>query len=439
MADRPNIVIVITHDSGRQFGCYGAGVETPNVDRIASEGVRFDRAFCTAPQCSPARASIITGLYPQRHGMIGLLNRGFLLDAGVPALPRLLGEVGYHTALFGFQHEARDAHETGYRRVVRSDTNNAADVLPKVESFFASQPAEPFFINIGFSETHRPIRHGVMDDPDKVKVPAWLPEGDEVRMDLANFHGDIRAVDEAVGRVEAAIAQAGLRDNTLIIYTTDHGIPFPNAKATLHDAGLGVALVARGPGGFAGGKVIDRLVSTMDLMPTLAELGGAQVPDGLDGRSLLPLLADADSPWREDIFAEQTYHAGYDPMRSVRTDRWKYIRSFEPRPICFGPNVDRSPSRDVALRAGLMHQPRAQEQLFDLQADPDELHNLADDPAAAGPLADMRARVGAWMEQVGDRLLDGPVPQPEGTVVTPAGALEPEQMDAPDQWQPAEQ
>ncbi|MCG3181452.1 MAG: Arylsulfatase [Phycisphaerae bacterium] len=438
---RPNILIVITHDSGRHFGCYGAPVATPNIDRIAASGVRFSQACCTAPQCSPARASLLTGLYPHRHGLIGLTHRGFRLDAGAPRLPALLTQAGYHTILFGVHHEEPDAHAMGYRRVIQAETRQAAHVTPRVVDYLASQPPQPFFCVVGFSETHRPYRHAPIEDPRTLALPPWLPadlpDHPEVREDLAHMGADIRAVDEAVGRIESALAQAGLTDTTLVIYTTDHGPPFPFAKALLTEAGLGTALVGRGPGfstPASGGRVIDRLVSTMDLTPTLLELAGAPLPAGLDGRSLLPLLADPAGPWRDHLFAEQTYHAGYDPLRGLRSGRYRYCRGWEDRPICFLPNVDSSQTLELLKSRGLHKVPRPAETLYDIQADPTEGNNLAGDPAHEELLLEMRDRVEQWMRSTGDLLLAGPVAAPPGARFTPAGGRDPEDFQGPADW-----
>lgn len=433
---RPNILLVITHDSGQHFGCYGAEIETPNVDRLAHEGVRFANAFCSAPQCSPARGSLLTGLYPHRHGLIGLTHRGFRLRPDVPRLPGLLSDAGYHTLLFGVHHEEPDGHAMGYRRVVPTEGGSIRGVLGAVENYLASQPAQPFFACVGFAESHRPfdIARYPMDNPDDMIVPQWLPDEPAVREDIAQLNGTIRGVDEAVGRIDSALAAAGLADNTLLIYTTDHGTAFPHAKATLHDAGLGVALVARGPGGFAGGKTIEPLVGAMDLMPTLLELAGVKAPSELDGRSVLPLLAGQAGPWRDALFAEQTFHAAYDPMRSIRTERFRYIRGFEPRPVMFAPNTDNSPSKTLLMGRNLHRQPRPDEMLFDVQADPAEQKNLAGDPAFAAVLAELRSRLSAWMELTADPLLTGPVPAPPGARVTPAGAIDSHDFGAGEQW-----
>src|SRR4051812_3256134 len=159
----PNVVVVITHDTGRHLGPYGRGVATPHLDRLAAEGVLFEQAFCAAPQCSPSRASLLTGLMPHRHGLIGLAHRGFSLKPAAlkQTLPTILSGAGYATHLFGFQHEATDPYELGYQHVVQprptgSRPHLCRDVAPAAADFLSSGPAEPFFAMIGFEETHRP-------------------------------------------------------------------------------------------------------------------------------------------------------------------------------------------------------------------------------------------------------------------------------------------
>ncbi|MFO7899319.1 MAG: sulfatase [Planctomycetota bacterium] len=435
--DRPNIVVVITHDSGRQFGCYGAGVETPNIDRLAQQGACFTNAFCTAPQCSPARASAWTGLYPHRHGLIGLAHLGFRLRPDVPRLPQLLADAGYRTLLFGLQHEVpgSEPERMGYGSVFRGKSTSILHVMPHVRRFLGGRPDQPFFACIGFNETHRPFPgNWPSDDPRNVRVPDWLPNEEVVRKDLADLHGMVRGVDQAVGEIDDLLAQAGLARDTWLIYTTDHGIAFPRAKATLRDAGLEVALVVRGPGEFEPGTRVDRLTSTMDLTPTLLELAGAETPDDLDGLSLLPLLADRAAPWRDHLFAEQTFHAAYDPVRGVRTGRWKYIRSFADRPMMFLPNVDDSPTKTLLMDRGEHAIERPAELLYDLETDPAETTNRADDPDCREVLTDLRERVNAWMEETDDPLVAGQVEPPEGAHVTPAGAVHPIEEDVPDDW-----
>ncbi|HEY8291506.1 MAG TPA: sulfatase-like hydrolase/transferase, partial [Thermomicrobiales bacterium] len=257
--EQPNIVLVITHDTGTHLGCYGAGVATPHLDMLAAEGVQFNRAHCTAPQCSPSRASLITGLYPHTNGMMGLAHRGWALRPDIRCLPHYLADGGYATYLFGFQHEAyKHPERLGYQH---SDTSviQASAVAEKVRDCIESQPDAPFFIMVGFDETHRPFdRPGYDgDSSDAVTVPPWLPDIPAVRAEIGQLNGMVKAVDRAVGEIRAAIARHPQADNTLFIYTTDHGIAMPRAKGMLYEPGMRIALLMHWPTGFAGGRRMD--------------------------------------------------------------------------------------------------------------------------------------------------------------------------------------
>jgi N-sulfoglucosamine sulfohydrolase len=416
--DRPNILMVITHDTGRHLGCYGRGVETPNLDRLAREGVIFTNFFCTSPQCSPSRASFLTGRTPHSNGLIGLAHRGFGLNAGEPLLPALLAREGYSTRLFGFQHESSDPYALGYQEVVRGESNSCLNVAPLLLDFLSGKPREPFFAMVGFQETHRPFPE--YDGPvDNVPVLPYLPDDEDVRRDLAALYMLVRRVDGKMGEILDAVDEAGLADNTLVVFTTDHGIAFPGAKATLYDPGVEIALLMRGPAGFEGSKEVDALLINNDFMPTILDLCGIPVPGQVQGRSMLPVVRGEQEKLHDQIFVEQTYHAAYDPMRALRTERYKYIRSFEERPFWFPPNVDRGLSKEVIRRLGYFDRPRPAEMLFDLSADPVERNNLVTDPDHAGLLEEMRSTLEQWMIETDDPLLKGHVPPHPGAKVTP--------------------
>ena len=427
----PNVVVVITHDTGRHLGAYGRRVATPNLDRLAAEGALFEQAFCTAPQCSPSRASLLTGLVPHRHGLVGLAHRGFGLqsDALRRTLPRLLGEAGYRTHLFGFQHEAVDPRDLGYQQVVQPPSTGSRrhlcrDVAPAAAAFLSSGPAEPFFAMVGFEETHRPFE--ATDTPlDDVEVPGYLPDSPVVRRDVADLEGAVREADRAVGQIVAALDCSGLADRTLFVYTTDHGIAFPGAKGTLFDPGIEVALVARGPGGFGGGRRLSGLVSNVDLFPTILELCGIVPPADGDGVSLLPMVTGAVREVRHELFAELTYHTAYDPMRGIRTARHKYVRSFAERPLHLPAHVDAGPTKDLLRDRGYFEPRRPPELLFDLVDDPLERTNLAGDATYSRVQRSLRQSLERWMQATGDPLLDGPVAAPVGATLTPVDAYAP--------------
>lgn len=421
---KPNVLMVITHDTGRHLGCYGRGVQTSNLEKIANEGVMFTNFFCTAPQCSPSRASFLTGRYPHNNGLIGLTHRGFRLNPDEPLLPALLAQAGYSTHLFGLQHESPGPYSLGYQDVVRAENHSCINVTPLVLQFVSKRPKEPFFAMVGFMETHRsfPEYDGQVDD---VKGLPYLPDDPEVRRDVASLNLLVRRVDKKMGEILEAVDKNGLTDDTLVVFTTDHGISFPGAKATLLDPGVEIALLMRGPGGFEGGKWVDALLSNLDFMPTVLDFCGVPVPKKVQGRSFLPLVRGEAEKLYDEIFVEQTYHAAYDPMRGVRTERYKYIRSFETRPFWFPPNVDGGLSKEFVRRLGCFDKPRPSEMLFDLKADPVEQTNLADDPDHANLLKKMRSRVEGWMKETRDPLLKGYVPPPAGARVTPPDSYTP--------------
>jgi arylsulfatase A-like enzyme len=237
---------------------------------------------------------------------------------------------------------------------------------------------------------------------------------------MAGFLSSARRLDEGVGIVLQALAAQGLAENTLVIATTDHGIAFPNMKCNLTDYGLGVYLILRYPGGFQGGRVVDEMVSHLDVYPTLCELLGLPLPAWLRptpgcGRSLAPLLHGETGPLHAELFGEVTYHAAYEPQRSLRTSRWKYIRRFDERTRPVLPNCDDSPSKEAWLQAGWAERPVEPEQLYDLALDPNERRSLAGRPEFAEIQAELRQRLQGWMEATADPILQGlPVPAPHG-------------------------
>lgn len=420
---QPNIVYLHSHDTGRYVQPYGHQIQTPNIQRLADQGLLFRQAFCAAPSCSSSRACLLTGRWAHVNGMTGLAHRGWRLNDYRQHVVHPLREAGYWSALVGEQHLSRDDGVLGYDHVVDVGTTKVHSIAPAARKLLRSRPPQPFFLSVGFFETHREffeassVRDALYGSP-----PAHLPDTPEIRADMASFKASARSLDQGVGAVLHALDEQGLADDTLIVLTTDHGLPFPGAKASLSDRGLGVMLIMRGPGGFLGGHVTDALVSQVDLYPTLCELAGAPLPDGLHGRSLLPLARREVAEVREELFAELTYHAAYDPMRAIRTRRHKLIRHFGERLLPVLPNVDDSPSKELLVAAGWGEQPRPRLELYDLLGDPGEMRNLAYDERFVELLDELNARLEAWMRETDDPLLDGPVPVPRGgSVNDPAG------------------
>jgi arylsulfatase A-like enzyme len=422
---RLNILYIHSHDTGRYVQPYGHAIATPNIQRLAEQGALFRQAFCANPTCSPSRSALLTGTWPHNNGMIGLAHRGFALNDPAQHLAHVLRETDYDTAMVGQQHLGHyvngyeQTRELGYDNVLTCEEMNDDSVSRLAEQFIRQSHDRPFFLSVGYSKTHRsfPNPPDPADDARYTLPPAPLPDTPEIRADMAGFKTSARQLDQQMGRVFAALDAAHLADHTLILCTTDHGIAFPLMKCSLTDHGIGVMLIARGPGGFTGGKVIDAMVSQLDIFPTLCELLRITPPPWLAGQSILPLMRGQVDQVHDEIFAEVNFHAAYEPQRCVRTARWKYIRRYDPRSGPVLSNCDDSPSKDVLLRQGWANRPLPAESLYDLTFDPQETNNLADQPQMAGVLQDMRDRLDAWMRRTHDPLLHGPLPLPPGARV----------------------
>ena len=424
---RPNIVYLHSHDTGRYVQPYGHQIPTPNIQLLADQGLLFRQAFSAASSCSGSRAALATGQMPHTNGMTGLAHRGWELKRYDHHFLHELRKAGYHSELIGEQHIADDNRVIGYDRVHDVGTNHVHDVAPVASHAIREELPEPFFLSVGFFETHRNyFEPSSVRDTQYSLPPAGLPDLPETRRDMAAFKQSARRLDQGVGTVLDALWTRGVQDHTLIICTTDHGLAFPGAKATLTDRGIGVMLIIRGPG-FSGGRVVDSLVSQIDLHPTLCELAGVPVPDYVQGRSLLPLVRGEVDAVRDEIHAELTYHVAYEPQRAIRTDRFKYIRRFDEdlRPALA--NVDDGPTKSALMKRGWGTEPNARQELYDLVLDPGETNNRAGDPAYGEELARLRARLERWMAETEDPLLDGPVAAPPGALVASRDATSPDE------------
>lgn len=427
---RPNILYIHSHDTGRYVQPYGHAIPTPNIQKFAEQGTLFRQAFCGAPTCSPSRACLLTGQNAHASGMLGLAHRGFTLKDYRQHLVQTLSQAGYASALIGVQHVAPSdqVEQIGYDEIVPLPDRMTPTVAGAAATWLASAPAKPFFLDVGFYATHRTFPEpDPPDDPRYCLPPAPLPDTPQTRYDMAAFKTLAHQLDDGVGQVLRALGEAHLAENTLVICTTDHGIAFPSMKCNLTDHGIGVMLIMRGPGGFTGGAVCDAMVSHLDIFPTLCDLLKISPPSWLEGTSLLPLIQGIAERIHEEIFAEVTFHAAYEPQRAVRTNRWKYIRRFIAQVSPVLPNCDDGPSKDLWLAHGWRDKGDSSEQLYDLLFDPCEMHNVASDPAAAVALADMRTRLDRWMRKTSDPLLTGPVPAPPDAIVNDARGLSPKE------------
>jgi arylsulfatase A-like enzyme len=422
-SQRLNVVYIHSHDTGRYMEPYGYPVSMPAYRRFAREGMVFRRAFSASPTCSPSRAALLTGQSPHSAGMLGLAHRGFSLNDPSHHLAAFLREHGYQTILAGHQHlTPADPRMLGYDTVYETSEVSGDQVSANASEFLVtySKDSDPFFLDVGYSEAHRPFREAETGVERWVSVLPGLPDVDAVRRDTANFHASLTALDRAVGTVVDALDAAGLAERTIVIITTDHGPAFPGYKATLTDGGLGVGLMLRLPGVIGEGVVSDALVSHIDLFPTICDLAGITAPPWIQGASLVPLFQEPQASVRSEVFGEVTFHAAYEPQRSIRTDRWLYIRRFGNRLLPVLPNIDQSPALEMLIENSwhLISLPPVQ--LFDNLLDPLQRVNLAGDFDTRDVESLLSAQLMEWMRHTGDPLLDGPVPLPAGAHVNRA-------------------
>ena len=432
MSERPNVVLIHGHDIGRFLSCHGrTTVPSPNLEKFAEGAVVFDNAFSTAPLCTPARSSLFTGMSPHVNGLMGLAHDGWRYRRSVRTMPEVLSTLGYDTALVGLQHEHPDPTVLGFGEVRGMGfLPRAWPVAEEAATWLRDRPAggAPFLLTVGMWEAHRPWRPEDYEfaDPAAVEVPAFLSDNEDTREDLAGFYGAIRQFDAAVGHVLRAIDAHPERANTMVVVTTDHGAPFPWAKGTLYDPGIEVAMVIRPPAGLgaAPGRST-AAVSHLDLLPTLVELAGGESQIAWEGRSLGPELRGIGLDEERELFFEKSYHDRYDPIRAVRTSRYKLIRNFAEGPrLTLAKDLEESPTRRGMGDAHL--EPRPALELYDLAADPAERTNLAGDAAYQQVLTELEARLDAWMKETADPLLDGVIGRP-----APASRLADAQPDLP--------
>ncbi len=436
-----NIVYLHTHDTGRCISPYGYALDTPRLDSLAREGALFRKAFDCCPTCSPARASLLTGQYPHQCGMLGLAHRGFQLKDPTRRLAAFLRDNGYETVLCGVQHEFAGAgsnlgYELDFQCRNPKPQEDVARLRMEIDSGNTASACEyigrthdrPFFLSLGLVSTHRkfPQTPDPQDNPDYMRPPAPIPDTPECRLDWAAFSTMVRHVDRCFGSVIDALAKSGLREETMLIVTSDHGPAFPGMKCTLSDNGCGVMLILRIPGQGAG-VVTDALVSHLDVYPTVCEWANLEKPSWLEGASLYPLIRKEKEGHHDAVFSEISFHAAADVQRSVRTDRFRYVRRFDSYDKVVLSNIDDGISKRFLRECGEIDERSRipNEQLFDLYYDPAECHSVADDMQYLPVLAEMRSRLNRWQIDSGDPLCNGPLVVPEGVFLDRQDAVEP--------------
>jgi arylsulfatase A-like enzyme len=414
----PNIILITLDDLGwHTLPAYGnPHIETPTIDRIVADGALFTNAFGASSSCSSSRATFVTGQHIARHGVNGLVHRypeASLADRD-DTVAAHLGRQGYATALLGKWHVS-EMSPTRYGYDINlnepGEYSEHIDTPDKFDAYIREVADRPFYLELNFLATH--LRAGgffpndpPLDvDPDSIDVlPTWtLPSWPEIREVAAAYFSQVRRVDALLADLVATLEELGLYETTVLALVSDNGCPLPGNKKTLFDRGIGTPLILSWPAGFRGRQAHDDLVSVVDLAPTLLDAAMADPLPNADGRSLLPWLRGEDHTPDSAVFSAIDFHGDYTPMRSVRTERFKLIRSYGDNPIGLG---QLSPydwaHRVTELENQRWKDPLPPVMLYDLQADPHEQDNLAQRPEFAEDLARLHDLLQAHLEEVDD-------------------------------------
>jgi N-sulfoglucosamine sulfohydrolase len=435
-------VLIVTDDQSLDLGCYGNPViKTPNLDRLAADGTRFTHAYCTTSSCSPSRSVILTGLFNHANGQYGLEHsvHHFRSFDEMTSLPVMIGSAGYRTARVGKFHVGPES-VYHFDQVLGGNSRNPVDMAERSRKLIEDKSDKPFFLYYATNDPHRagpadwatgkPNSFGnkpagkepkgvvpVHYKPNEVIVPSFLPDTAACRAELAQYYEAISRVDSGVGRLIEILKSAGKYENTLIVYVSDNGMPFPGAKTGAYEAGLKLPCIIRDPLTEKHGVVCDAFVSWVDITPTILEYAGVKPPHDvrLQGRSVLPTLEQEKPSGWDEVYASHTFHevTMYYPMRIVHSGRYKLIWNIAyPLSYPFASDLWGSATWQDALKHGeefmygkrtiarLEHRPEFE--LYDLQADPDELHNLAQDPAHHDTLVTLRDKIKAFQKRTDD-------------------------------------
>lgn len=433
-----NVIYIICHDLGRFNSVYGVPVETPNLEAFAAGGVVMNQMFCNAPACSPSRGCAMTGKYSHNNGLMGLVGSGpagWHLPETNTTLVDVFNQAGYETINIGGQHERMTTEGMGYQ-VVEDESHHCEKVYARAAEMLQERVGRdrPFYLNLYTGETHasqwmRGGRWSRCDTyqpgpPAEAILPPQLPDFPEVRNEIAGFNAAVRYLDRHIGPLFRAIEACGYLKDTVVIFTTDHGRDGLRAKGTLYDAGTEISFMIRTPQLAHTGLKVDHLMQNIDVLPTLCEATGLSVPPDVQGRSFWPLLTGGVYEPHRHIFIERNYHGSavastyqlnYDPVRSVRTERFHYLRSFAeyPNHIWYPEEISGTLKTNATHINHLFPPfsgPRPREELFDVINDPMEKKNLATLPEYKTVVDELRRKVDRWMEETADPVLTGGVP-----------------------------
>jgi len=429
----PNIILIIADDMNwDDAGTYGhPHVRTPNIDALAKGGMQFNKAYLTASSCSPSRSSIITGKYPHNTGAEQL---HWPLPAESKTFVEQLSEAGYYTAAAGKWHLGnvikdhfdliREADVSGFQLPTGADQSKGKMVSQQPSgcedwvNVLQSRPKDkPFFMWFAALDPHREYEDGSLDPPHSlldVIVPPHLPDVPEVREDLRLYYDEIGRLDKYIGLVMDELEHQGITENTLIVFISDNGRPFPRDKTTLYEGGIKTPFLVKWPAKVNAGSTTNSLVSSVDIAPTLLDVAGLQIPGGFEGVSFLSILENPERKVREHVFAEDHWHDYEDHARSVQSENFKLIsNTYNDLPATPSADAGRGLSWQAMLRLyekdslnayqlACFKSPRPRYELYDLESDPDELNNLIDNDDYRQQKDELLSVLQQWQQETND-------------------------------------
>jgi N-sulfoglucosamine sulfohydrolase len=441
-AGKPNLLLITVDDmSADSIGVFGSAVpdSTPNIDQLSREGLRFDLAHVQVANCMPSRNVMWSGLYPQHNKIEGFYQ---VHEPGYPTLSDLAKRAGYFTAI---RHKLKDSTPYipyDWDMVIDTQSGVAKPSMKDAKSYglstsqaiaSAKSAGKPFFLLVNISDPHVPFYGlnrvgGEVEDrfmpsrvysADEISVPGFLVDDPVVRQELAHYYSSVRRADDAVGEIMQALEKSGEADKTLVMFLSDHGMPFPFAKTQLYHQSTHTPLIFRWPGVIDKGSIDkEHMVSAVDILPTMAEVIGTEIPQGVDGRSFLPLLNGEPQANRDKVFKEYNENSAgqRNPMRAVESRKFLYI--FNPwsngkRTMFSAANETKTYNRltelskdneQISKRLTLLNH-RVLEEFYDIQNDPDCLVNLIADPAYQRDIEQLRGELEKWMRDMHDPTL----------------------------------
>lgn len=416
--EKPNFVFIIADDvSEDDFGCYGNNVvKTPNIDKLASNGIRFTNVYLTASSSSPSRCSIISGRYPHSNGAAELHTP---LPESIIPFPFLLKNNNYYTAHAGKWHFGPSVHRAFDRYTDENGYDNGNGGENNWVRFLRERPRDkPFFFWLASHDAHRPWgadTFRITHDPGLVKIPPYFADTQETRQDIASYYNEIARFDYYVGKVEEELKRQGVLNNTIIIVMADNGRPFPRCKTRVYDSGMKTPLIVFWPEGIKSkGTISSSLISSIDLAPSILELAGVNIPEDFQGISFVDVLKNPSMEIRTAVFSEHNWHDYEAHERMIRTQDFLYVLNSRPWLTNCGPADSKSSPTQHALnklrdegsltpaQTDVFVVPRPAEELYVIKADPQQLINVASLPKYQSELNVLRSLLNNWRSNTGD-------------------------------------